>query len=316
MKKVVTIGGGSGQFVLLSALKQIPDISITAIVSMSDSGGSTGMLRDEYGVLPPGDILKCLIALSPYRDARDILQARFTKHEKLNGHNAGNLLLTFLSERTGGDFASAVDALGEILKVEGSVVPVTLDKHTLGVELESGERIYGEALIDVPRGERKAKIVDAFLVPHNGSLSVNEHALRALREADVIVVSAGDLYTSIVPNLLFKEVGETIAKNTSAPLYYLSNIMTKHGETDGFAVSDFLAVLGRYIPRSFDAVVYNTATPSEQTQKQYTKEKAHPVVLGEVGDVRVVERDLLSETNGLVRHDTEKIARACAELFT
>lgn len=315
MKKIVTLGGGSGQFTLLSALKSIPDVSITAIVSMSDSGGSTGVLRDEYGVLPPGDVLKCLIALSPYREARDILQARFSVHEKLANHNAGNFLLTFLSERTGGDFSVAIAALAEILKVSGHVVPVTLDKHTLCVALETGEKVYGEALIDVPRGERKAKIVDAFLVPHNGSLNANPDALVALVEADVVIVSPGDLYTSIIPNLLFEAVGEAIKKNTNAPLWYIANIMTKHGETDGFSMEDFVRVMGKYLPRPFDLVMVNSGVPSSSALAAYAKERAEPVRATQTGAVPTYEVDLLLESNGLVRHDAEKLSRMLATLI-
>jgi uncharacterized cofD-like protein len=143
--KVVTIGGGTGQFTLLSALKNIENIKLTSIVSMVDSGGSTGRLRDEYGVLPPGDILKCLIALSPYREAREILQTRFLVNEKLKKHNAGNLLLVFLSQYLGGNFIEAIDALGNILNVRGRVLPVTTDKATLVAELENGEMVFSEA---------------------------------------------------------------------------------------------------------------------------------------------------------------------------
>ncbi|MEK7613709.1 MAG: uridine diphosphate-N-acetylglucosamine-binding protein YvcK [Patescibacteria group bacterium] len=315
MKKVVTVGGGSGQHVLLHALSTIPDISITAIVSMSDSGGSSGVLRDEYGVLPPGDILKCLIALSPYQEARDILQTRFSLHPKFNNHNAGNFLLTFLTERTNGDFKAAIAALSEILKIKGEVIPVTLDKNTLCVELANGEKVYGEALIDVPRVERNEKIVDAFLVPHNGSLQVNPDALRRVEDADVIIISPGDLFTSIIPNLLFGELAQALSENSKAQCVYVAPLMTKHGETNDFTIDEFVTVLQKYVHRPFDAILLNSQKPSAQVLAQYEKEKATPVVQGSVKSDAIFEYDVLAETSGLVRHDVTKLAKILEQLL-
>ena len=183
--KVVTIGGGTGQFTLLSALKNIKNVELTSIVSMVDSGGSTGRLRDEYGVLPPGDILKCLIALSPYREARQILQTRFLFNEKLKNHNAGNLLLVFLSQYLGGNFVEAIDALGNILNIKGRVLPVTTDKATLVAELENGELVFSEAEIDTRN--KSEKIKRTFLVPHSGKLEINSAAKEAIVNADFIL---------------------------------------------------------------------------------------------------------------------------------
>src|SRR3989339_1698395 len=162
--KVVTIGGGTGQFTLLSAIRDL-ELDITAIVSMVDSGGSTGRLRDELGVLPPGDILKCVLALSRNREIyRELLQKRFSGENKLEGHSVGNMLLTMLSQYTD-DFPESVRALGEILDSAGTVLPVTTDKATLVAELTDGRRLYGEAAIDVPRGETRGRIKHTFLAP-------------------------------------------------------------------------------------------------------------------------------------------------------
>ena len=150
--KITTIGGGSGQYALLSGLRDSEKIEITSIVSMVDSGGSTGRLRDELGILPPGDVLKCLLALSPQRDyARSIFLKRFSKDKRLKGHNAGNMLLTMLSRYTG-SFPTGIQALGEILDTRGTILPVTTDRATLVAELTDGTRIFGENAIDVPRG--------------------------------------------------------------------------------------------------------------------------------------------------------------------
>jgi 2-phospho-L-lactate transferase/gluconeogenesis factor (CofD/UPF0052 family) len=156
-RKVVTIGGGTGQFALLSGLRDLEGVEITAVVSMADSGGSTGRLRDELGILPPGDVLKCILALSPYHSmARTILLKRFTSDIKLKGHNAGNLLLTMLSDYAG-SFPAGIQALVEILNVRGKILPVTIDKATLVAELSDGERIYGQAAINVPQGARRER---------------------------------------------------------------------------------------------------------------------------------------------------------------
>ena len=161
-KKIVTIGGGSGQFILLSSLRDQLNIKITGIVSMVDSGGSTGRLRDEYGVLPPGDILKCILALAPNRNlARQILQKRFQANSRLKGHVVGNMLLTILSQYTF-SFPKAVKALGEILHIKGQVLPVTICRATLTAELEDGSWLFGESAIDVPKSKKRAKILHSF----------------------------------------------------------------------------------------------------------------------------------------------------------
>ena len=213
---VVTIGGGSGQFALLSGLRQLARIRISAVVSMMDSGGSTGRLRDELGTLPPGDILKCILALSPHQDmARSIFQKRFKKDRRLKGHNAGNMLLTMLSRYTG-SFPAGVQALAEILDVRGQILPVTIDRATLVAELTDGTRIFGESAIDMPRGHQRETIRDVYLVPHHSdAISVFPPVLKAIADADVIILGPGDLFTSIIPNLLVP--GFVKSSRTSPP---------------------------------------------------------------------------------------------------
>jgi uncharacterized cofD-like protein len=227
MHKIVTIGGGSGQYALLAGLRDLELLDITAIVSMVDSGGSTGRLRDELGILPPGDALKCILALSPHRDiARTIFLKRFTADRRLAGHNAGNMLITMLSRYTG-SFPSGIQALAEILDVRGHILPVTIDKATLVAELTDGTRIYGETAIDMPRGTQREKIRDVFLVPHHSdTISVYPPVLKAIRQADMIVIGPGDLFTSIVPSLIVRGLKEGLQKS-KAPVLFILNIMTK-----------------------------------------------------------------------------------------
>lgn len=305
MKRVVTIGGGTGQFTLLSAIKNL-DIDLTAVVSMTDSGGSTGKLRDEYGVLPPGDILKCLIALSKYNDARDILQTRFLSNKKLKNHNAGNLLLVFLSQFLSGDFPGAIEALSEILEIKGSVLPVTTDKATLVAELENGEMIYGETKIDVVNEER-SKIKRTFLVPHGGELKVYDPVIKGIGEADYIIVGPGDLYTSLIPNFLVPGVSEAI-KKSSAKIIYILNIMTKRGETEGLSGLDFIEMIEKYLGRTVDFVLANNALPNPEVANKYKEEGSEAILLEGKAD-KYLKKDLLSEGD-LARHDILKLRQA------
>jgi len=310
MKKVVTIGGGTGQFTLLSAIKEL-DIDLTAVVAMTDSGGSTGKLRDEYGVLPPGDILKCLIALSDYKDAREILQTRFLKKKKLENHNAGNLLLVFLSQYLSGDFPGAVEALGEILKIKGSVLPVTTDKATLVAELENGELLYGETKIDIVKGDR-SKIKKTFLVPHSGELQVYPPVVEAIKDANYIIIGPGDLYTSIIPNFLVPGVREAI-NDSSAKLIYVLNIMTKHGETDDMVGEEFVERIEESLGRKADLILTNNQLPTSEVLEKYKKEGSEPILLKVESD-KIIKRDLIS-LGDLARHDSEKLKGVLKEIL-
>ncbi len=301
--KIVTIGGGTGQFRMLSSLKDLP-VEITAIVSMADSGGSTGRLRDEYGVLPPGDVLKCLIALSPFDQAREILQSRFGGEGKLKQHNAGNLLLVFLSQYLSGDFAQAVEAMGQILQIKGKVLPVTTDKATLVAELEDGTFLNGETEIDIVHGERKSKIKRIFLVPHNSRMEVYPPVLKAIEEADYILIGPGDIYTSIIPNLLVPGLVESL-QNAKGKIIYFPNIMTKFGESDDFTAEDFVKVVENYLKRSVDHIIANETMPEVLVIEKYLLENAKPVMIV-TEDGRMIKADLLTEGE-LARHDIEKL---------
>jgi uncharacterized cofD-like protein len=311
-KKIVTIGGGSGQFALLSGLRDIEDIHIIAVVSMMDSGGSTGRLRDELGILPPGDILKCILALSPHRDmARAILLKKFVGDRRLQGHSAGNMLLTMLSRYTG-SFPRGVQALAEILDVRGIILPVTVDKATLVAELTDGNRIFGETAIDMPRGTQREKIRNVFLVPHHSdSISVYPPVIEAIHEADFIILGPGDLFTSIIPNLIVPGVKDAL-RTTRALLLYIVNIMTKFGETHNFRGRDFAFKLEENLGRDVDGIIYNTKRPEGHIMEQYRGQKAEFVEIDIKDDWqggrKIYTSDLIDTTGGIVRHDSNKLA--------
>jgi uncharacterized cofD-like protein len=317
MQQLLTIGGGSGQFSLLSGLRDLSGVRITAVVAMTDSGGSTGRLRDELGALPPGDVLKCVLALSPHREiARHILLKRFSKAKRLRGHNAGNMLLTFLSSYSG-SFAEGVSALAEILEAKGVILPVTTDNATLVAELTDGSRIFGEGAIDVPRGTQREKIRDVFLVPRNsGTVKVHPPVLAAIEAADAVIIGPGDLYTSILPNLIVPGVAEALC-STEARLVYVVNIMTKFGETHQFRARDFLGKLEAVIGRPVDITIYNHRKPNRRLLSRYRKQQAEFVQIhnedGWWEGRRLLRADMLETAGGVVRHDPEKLAAIIAE---
>jgi uncharacterized cofD-like protein len=316
--KLVTIGGGSGQYNMLSGLRDLKKIDITSIVSMVDSGGSTGRLRDEFGVLPPGDALKCILALSPNREyARKILLTRFNKDNRLKGHNAGNMLVAMLAQYAG-NFPDGINALGEILNIRGRVLPVTTDRATLAAELTDGRHLYGESTIDLPRGDQRAKIRKTFLVPHHGdSVKVHPPVLEAIGEADYIIIGPGDLYTSIIPNFLVPGVVEA-ARKAKGKLVYVVNIMTKFGETDNFKVSDFVREMEKRLRRRLDHILVNDGKISKDMVKRYKGQKAELVRNdlrpGNGGRDQVVV-DLISTKGQIARHDADKLAAAIARLI-
>jgi uncharacterized cofD-like protein len=317
---IVTIGGGSGQFSLLSGLRDMTKISITAVVSMTDSGGSTGRLRDELGILPPGDVVKCIVALSPHqRDAMAILLKRFKADHRLQGHSAGNMLLTIIS-RYAGCFASGVSALCELLDVSGTVLPVTLNHATLVAELSDGSRIYGEQAIDIPGSGKREKIRDVFLVPHySDCVQAYPPVLDAIARADVIILGPGDLYTSIIPNLIVPGIAEAL-KNSRAILCYVLSIMTKYGETQEFTGLDFVHCLESCLHRPLDVIIGNSALPSDLLLEKYAGEKSELVHMDidspDWGRRRVHTADLLDTSGGTIRHDPKKLANLLSIVFS
>jgi uncharacterized cofD-like protein len=310
--KVLTIGGGSGQYTLLSGLRDIKHIDITAVASMADNGGSTGRLRDELGVLPPGDILKCVIALSPLRDtAKKIMLKTLKGDRRLRGHKAGNMLITMLSRYTG-SFPAAIRTLSEILEVSGCVLPGTTGKATLVAELVDGSRVYGESAIDIPQSTQREQIKDLFLVPHNnGSISAYPPVIEAIKISDVILIGPGDLYTSIVASLIVPGIKEAI-QSTTARLYYILNIMTKYGETHNFKGNNFVQKVEAYLGRQVDGIICNNRKPNNKLLEKYLAEKAEFVEVEQLREQMnnrlVYAGDLLDSSDEIVRHDSKKLA--------
>ncbi len=311
-KKIVVIGGGTGVFSVLMGLKPYFE-DLTAIVTMADDGGSTGVLREEFGILPPGDVRRALIALSSSDNemlAR-LFSYRFQEGVGLTGHAFGNLIITALHRITN-DFEKAINETGKILRIQGRVIPVTLGNVKLMAELEDGKIIEGENNIDIPKHDGRIKIKRVWLKPR---VMANPNAQKAIMEADLVIVGPGDLYTSLIPNFLVGGIKEAMQK-TEAKKIYFTNIMTKFGETNDFKASDFAGVMMDYLgPKSFDYVFVNGVRPSLHRLAPYIKECADFVepdidnLNGKKYGFTPIKSDLLRK-KGFIRHDPEKIAKA------
>lgn len=322
--KVVVIGAGTGTFTILTALKYYAR-DITAIVNMSDDGGSTGILRDELGALPPGDVRQCLVALSESdQQMRDLFNYRFDEGT-FGGHSFGNIFLTAL-EKTTGSFADAVKTAGELLKISGHVVPVTLSSVKLVLTEPNGDKITGE--YKIVQHHFTTKQPNLSLVPN---APLNPEAAAAIKSADIVVIAPGNLYTSLAPTLMVKGMSEALAK-TSAKLIYVSNLVTKPGQTDGFKVHDFVREIERFIgPRTVDYVIYNQSQPSDELLKKYAQAGEYAVEYDasafEDPTCQAVGDDLVSDAipvlkpseqlipRTLIRHDSDKVARLIMRIY-
>lgn len=321
-KKVVVIGGGTGTFVALSGLKRYP-LDLTAIVTMMDSGGSSGRLRDELGVLPPGDIRQCLVALATStRLLRKLFNYRF-EEGGLAGHTFGNIFLSTLEKSTG-SLKKAIEEVGKILRIEGKVVPVTFDISELCVELTDGRIIKGETHIDVVEGiEKRARIKNAFLSP---KVSANPDAVSEILTADFILIGPGDLYTSIIPNLLVTGVKEALLK-TSGKVIFVLNLMTKHGQTTDYKASEHLSDLRKYIGKdTIDYILVNSKKPSKKALVWYEEFGEEPVTDDLPENDTIVRKDLISSfilnqdpgdelKRSIIRHSPKKLADVVTHLL-
>ncbi|OPZ75488.1 MAG: Gluconeogenesis factor [Firmicutes bacterium ADurb.Bin456] len=306
--RIVVIGGGTGLSVLLRGLKEYTS-NLTAIVSVADDGGSSGRLRGDLGMLPPGDIRNCLVALADKEPLmEELLQYRF-KTGELAGHSLGNLLLAALTGMTG-SFDQAVRTLSKVLAIRGQVLPVTLSDVTLCAELEDGAVVQGQSHISRSPG----RIKKVFLQPSR-CLPLAE-ALFAIRSADAVVLGPGSLYTSIIPNLLVKGIPEALAK-TQAPKIYICNVMTQPGETDGYTASGHLEALFAHGGTAIDYAVVNTGPVPPRLRVRYLQMGANPVAADMVEiermGVQAVGEDLVHKTL-VVRHHQDKLAQAVLRL--
>lgn len=310
MKKVVVIGGGTGVFTALSGLRKFP-LELSAVVSMADDGGSTGVLREEFGILPPGDVRRALIAMSASDDRLlcDLFNYRF-EEGGLKGHSFGNIMLTAL-ERITGSFDQAVREAARILGVEGRVYPVTLDNVRLFAKLEDGSVIRGETNIDIPKHDGRLGIRDVWLEPHARG---HKEALAVIRSADMVVVGPGDLYTSIVPNLLVSGVRDAIEESRAKKVYVV-NLMTKFGETNGFSARDFIRVIEHYLKSKIDYAIVNTKRPSPYRLKLYEAEFAEFVEPRDLPHRPIPILGDFVRRQGFVRHDPERLAKTLVSLL-
>lgn len=307
---IVVIGGGTGTYTALMGLKRYSK-NITAIVTMADDGGSSGRLRDEFGHLPPGDARRALVALCDDRNMtlRSLFEYRFDKGDGLNGHSFGNLFLTALGELNGG-IEGAIREASRVLNIRGQVLPVTAGDTRLYAELQDGTIIHGETNIDVRTIKPHLKIERVFLMPEP---VITDSAQEAIAGADILVLGPGDLYTSLIPNLLVKGVPEAI-RSCAGTRIFVTNLMTKHGETNGFGLADFIREAHRYLGSedSLDAVIANNHRYPDDVLIRYAEEQAFPVEpdIQEWGkSVPEIVLGDVANAGQLIRHDSQKLAK-------
>lgn len=309
-KKVVVIGGGTGNFAVLEGLKNY-DVEISAIVSMADDGGSTGILRDELGVLPPGDVRQCLVALSnSSRLMRSLMNYRF-ETGGLEGHSFGNLLLSAL-EKVTGSFEKAVEEVGRILYIKGKVIPVTTHEVRLRMILNNRTVLEGEKAIYLSQ-EIDQGYKSIYLEPHP---KANPHAIHEIMNADLLILGPGGFHTSIIPNLLVQGVSDALC-TSQAKKVFVVNLMNRKGQTTGFKVSDYINRLAPYVGDSlFDYILVNNQLPPQELIDVYSEEG--DLVENDLQDERIVAAPLIGELReggkkdlmkrSLIRHNPKKLA--------
>jgi uncharacterized cofD-like protein len=307
MQKIVTIGGGTGQYQILRGLKNY-DCEITAIVNVADNGGSSGKLMDEYGILPPGDARQCLLALADEekgRILRELFNFRFPSGE-FAGHSAGNLIIAAFTLMRGGS-AEGIREAGRLLGIKGNVLPVTIDSTTLFASTSDGKVLKGQMEVSYPKEATRIKNVYC-----NPKAFAYCEAVRAIREADKIIVCPGDIYGSIIPNFIVKGIKEALSESKAEKIY-VCNLFTKEG-SEFFKASDFVREIEKYSEVKFDKIIINTKKPSDDVLKKYSLEKSR-IVEDDMHDSKKIARgEFVSEypweKKTLLRHVPEKIARA------
>lgn len=315
--KVVVIGGGTGQSVFLRGLKQVTK-KITAIVTVSDDGGGSGALREDLGMLPPGDIRNCLLALANIEPTmNEVMQYRF-EDGALKGQSFGNLFIAAMAGLYN-NFETAVYRMSEIFAITGRVLPVTLENVNLVAELEDGELVYGESVIPKEARDRKLSIKRIFF--DKDDVRPLDEVITSIEEADVIVIGPGSLYTSILPNLLCEGVVDAL-NSSSAPKIYVSNIMTQPGETDGKNVLDHVDVIKKHCGVNIiDYVIANNETLPVGVFERYAKDGAKLVMLDDeqkrllvASGITYIEQKLIEIKNGYIRHDSDVLSNTVMKI--
>jgi uncharacterized cofD-like protein len=313
-RAVTVIGGGTGSFQVLAGLRPYDDLFLASIVTVTDSGGDSGRLRSEFGLLPPGDVRRCLLALSEDSTLlRELFSFRF-EEAPLQGRQLGNLFFLALTRLLGTE-REAINAIHRLLKIRGRVLPVSFDHVQLCAELSDGRLIEGEANIDVPKHDASIPIRRVFLRP---DAAPNPEALSAIAESEYIVLAPGDLFTSSIPNLLVRGVPEAL-RRSRAKLLYVVNLMTKRGETDGFTAFQHVQEIVRYGGRVPEAVLVHRGPMPEDMARRYLAEEARPVEVDESNlralGVQIVKGAAIMSRASKARHDPERTALALRELF-
>jgi len=321
---IVTIGGGTGTYTVLSGLKKQNSWDrIAAIVSVTDDGGSTGRLRDEFGNLPVGDFRMALAALADESKGhilRDLFMYRFDKGSELSGHNFGNLFLVAMTDILGSE-EKAIEFASRVLNVKGYVIPVSTGHVTLVAQYEGGEVVRGEHKIDEPEYDGTKRITKLSVEPDT---SVDKHASDTISDSDFVVLGPGDLYTSTLACVVVSGVAEVL-QETKGRLVYIVNLMTKYGQTYGFGARDHIETLERYIGRKVDHILINTTPLPPEILHSYELEHDFPVADDLGSDTRVIRADLLATEaikkpsgdelkRSLIRHDSDKLALVIKKL--
>ncbi|MFS1517221.1 gluconeogenesis factor YvcK family protein [Bacillus sp. SCS-151] len=302
---IVIIGGGTGLPVLLRGLKQYP-VNITAIVTVADDGGSSGRLRNELDIPPPGDIRNVLVALSDVEPlVEELFQYRFEDGNGLSGHSLGNIILAAMTNITG-DFVHAIGEMSKVLNVRGQVLPAANRSVNLHAEMADGTLVSGESKIP----DYGKKIQRVFLTPED--VKPLSETIAAIREADLIVIGPGSLYTSILPNLLVSNIGKEVCAATAKKVY-MCNVMTQFGETSNYTASDHVRALYDHMKCDFlDVIMVNEEEIPAYIMDRYAKEMAQPVIydierLKDLG-LDIIHDNIISFEDGVIRHDTKKVA--------
>ncbi|MDR2157299.1 MAG: YvcK family protein [Clostridiales Family XIII bacterium] len=317
-RKVTVIGGGTGLSVLLRGIKRIEDVDLTAVVSVADDGGSSGVLREDLGMLPPGDVRSCLLALAGEEEGmRELLAYRF-REGRLAGQNIGNLIIAAAGDIYG-SFENGVERISDILKVRGRVVPVSAEKMVLCAELENGNIVVGES--NIPKVAMREGSSVAYVFPESGKASISASARTAIEDADILLIGPGSLYTSIVPNLLVDGTLDAIAASKGLSIY-VCNVMTQPGETDGLGLAEHVAVLCRYLnPARPDYVILNRRRLGDADLAKYTEDGATQIIATEADrqavteqGIGLIEGDFIDVKKGYIRHDARAVAEAVMRL--
>jgi len=311
--KIVAIGGGTGLSTMLRGLKRL-STNITAVVTVADDGGGSGIIREDLGMLPPGDIRNCILALAHTEDIMQrLLQYRFTEGS-LKGQSFGNL---FLAAMTGvaNSFEKAVKYMSDVLAVQGKVLPVSLESIHLGANLENGNTVIGESKIPDVVKLQNTRISNVFLLPEKPK--VNIEVIDEIKSADLIIIGPGSLYTSILPNLLFDDIVQAI-KSSSAKKIYIANVMTQPGETDGMSLAEHIEVIERHCKgRLFDIIIVNNQAIPDDILEKYRKDGAEPIYTDDGLTLKgyvIIKDNLLSTKDGYVRHSPSKLANVISQV--